>query len=59
MILKWIAPIEEILTKRKQPKQSPPSSTTENTKSVTNKRFKNNVIKGGIISDSHTLSGRE
>ena len=50
--------------KKKKPKQSPDTATkiiskNENTKSVTNKRPKNNVIKGGNISDIHTLSGRE
>ena len=59
MILKWIVLIEERLKIKKKPKQSPSSTTTENTKSVTNKRSKNNLIKGGNISYSHTLSGRE
>ena len=45
--------------KKKKPKQSSPSTTTENTKSVTNKRSKNKVIKGGDISDNHTLTGKE
>ena len=45
-------------SKKKKPKQSP-SSTTENTKSVTNKRSKNHVIKGGNISDNHTISNKE
>ena len=31
----------------------------KNTKSVPNKKSKNNVIKGGNISDIHTISGRE
>ena len=44
--------------KKKKPKQSP-STITENIKSVTNKTSKNNVIKGGNISDIHTLSGKE
>ena len=57
--IKMDSPYRRNTNKKKKPKQSPPSSTTENTKSVTNKRFKNNVIKGGNISDSHTLSGRE
>ena len=34
-------------------------SDNKHTKSVTNERSKNNVIKGGNVSDSHTLSGRE
>ena len=39
--------------KKKKPKQSPSSSTTEN------KKAKNNAIKGGNVSDTHTISGRE
>ena len=39
--------------KKKKPKQ--PSDT----KTVPNKRSKNNVIKVGNISDTHTISGRE
>ena len=39
--------------KKKKPKQSP------DTKSVPNKKSKNNVMKGGNISDIHTLSGKE
>ena len=34
-------------------------SKNENTKSVTNKKSKNNVIKGGNVSDIHTISGKE
>ena len=50
--------------KKKTPKQKPPTVTeniseNENTKSVTNKRSKNNVMKGGNISDIHTISGKE
>ena len=50
--------------KKKTPKQNPPNVTeniskNENTKSVTNKRSKNNVMKGGNISDIHTISGKE
>ena len=51
--------------KKKKPKQAPSSSTTEsiskneNTKSVMNKKSKNNVMKGGKISDIHTISGKE
>ena len=45
--------------KKKKPKQSPSSITTENIKSVPNKKSKNNVMKGGNISDTHTISGRE
>ena len=48
--------------KKKNTKRLP--NTTENTKtgnikSVTNKKSKNNVIKGGNISDIHTISGKE
>ena len=57
--IKMDSPYRRNTNKKKKPKQSPSSTTTENTKSVTNKRSKNNVIKGGNISDSHTLSGRE
>ena len=39
--------------KKKKPKQSP------DTKSVPNKKSKKNVMKGGNISDIHTLSGKE
>ena len=50
--------------KKKTPKQKPSTVTeniskNENTKSVTNKKSKNNVIKVGNISDTHTLSGKE
>ena len=44
---------------KKKPKQSPSSTTTENIKSVPNKKSKNNVMKGGNVSDTHTISGRE
>ena len=37
--------------KKKKPKQSPDIKTENNSKSVTNKKSKNNVIKGGNISD--------
>ena len=51
---------------QKKPKQSP-DTTTENTKTVIdesskNKRIKNRTkseMKGGNISDIHTISGRE
>ena len=39
--------------KKKKPKQPP------DTKSVPNKKSKNNVRKGGNFSDIHTLSGKE
>ena len=50
--------------KKKTPKQKPSTVTeniskNENTKSVTNKRSKNNVIKGGNTSDIHTITGKE
>ena len=50
--------------KKKTPRQKP-STVTENisknekTKSVTNKKSKNNVIKGGNTSDVHTITGKE
>ena len=45
--------------KKKKPKQSPDTTTEKNSKSVTNKRSKNNVIKGGNVSDTHTITGKE
>ena len=50
--------------KKKTPKQKPPivtedQSKNENIKPTTSKRSKNNVMKGGNISDIHTLTGRE
>ena len=50
--------------KKKKPKQSPDTKTkniskNENTKSVPNEKSKNNVIKGGNVSDIHTISGKE
>ena len=45
--------------KKKKPKQSPDIKTENISKSVTNKKSKNNVIKGGNISDIHTISGKE
>ena len=50
--------------KKKTPKQKPPTVTedlskNENKKPVTSKRSKNNVMKGGNISDFHTISGEE
>ena len=44
--------------KKKKPKQLP-DTKTENFKSVPNKKSRNNVIKGGNISDIHTISGKE
>ena len=61
--IKMDSPYRRTNHKKKKPKQSPDTteiiSKNENTKSVTNKRSKNNVLKGGNVSDSHTLSGRE
>ena len=50
--------------KKKTPKQKPSTLTenhskNENIKPTTNKRSKNNVIKGGNIADIHTISGNE
>ena len=50
--------------KKKTPKQKPSTVTedhskNENIKPVTSKRSKNNVMKGGNISDIHTISGKE
>ena len=50
--------------KNKTPEQKPSTVTedhskNENIKPITSKRSKNNVIKGGNISDIHTLSGRQ
>ena len=45
--------------KKKKPNQSPDIKTENISKSVTNKKSKNNVIKGGNISNIHTLSGKE
>ena len=49
--------------KKKTPKQKPPTVTedhskNENIKPTTSKRSKNNVIRGGNISDIHTISGK-
>ena len=51
--IKMHSPYNRNINKKKKPKQSPSSTTTENKKS------KNNVIKGGIVSDNHTITGRE
>ena len=45
--------------KKKTPKQKPSTVTENISKLVTNKKSKNNVIKGGYISDIHTKSGKE
>ena len=50
--------------KKKSPKQKPSTVTevqskNENIKPTTSKRSKNNVMKGGNISDIHTISGKE
>ena len=57
--IKMDSPYRIINNKKKKPKQSPSSTTTENIKSVPNKKSKNNVMKGGNVSDTHTISGRE
>ena len=50
--------------KKKTPKQKPPTVTedlskNENKKPVTSQRSTNNVMKGGNISEIHTISGKE
>ena len=50
--------------KKKTPKQKPSTVTedhseNENIKPTTSKRSKNNVIKGGNISNIHTITGQE
>ena len=45
--------------KKKSTKQKPSTVTENISKSVTNKKSKNNVIKVGNISDIHTISGKE
>ena len=50
--------------KKKTPKQKPSTVTedhskNENIKPITSKRSRNNVIKGGNISDIHTTMGKE
>ena len=50
--------------KKKSPKQKPSTVTEdhskeENIKPTTSKRSNNNVMKGGNISDIHTISGKE
>ena len=45
--------------KKKTPKQKPSTITENIFKSVSNKKSKNNVIKGGNISDIHTISAKE
>ena len=57
--IKMDSPYRINYNKKKKPKQSPSSTTTENIKSVPNKKSKNNVMKGGNASDTHTISGRE
>ena len=64
--IKMDSPYRRNNHKKKKPKQSP-DTTTENTKTVIDepskyKRIKNRTkseIKGGNISDIHTISGRE
>ena len=62
--IKMDSPYKRNNHKKKKPKQSPDTTTeiiskNENTKTVANKRPKNNVMKGSNFSDIHTLSGRE
>ena len=45
--------------KKKTPKQKPSTKTENISKSLPNKKSKNNIRKGGIISDIHTLTGKE
>ena len=45
--------------KKKTHKQKPPTVTENISKSVTNKKSKNNIIKGGNISDIHIISDKE
>ena len=45
--------------KKKTPKQKLDTKTENISKSDTNKKSRNNVIKGGNISDIHTISGKE
>ena len=62
--IKKDSPYRKSNHKKKKPKQSPDTKTkniskNENTKSVPNEKSKNNVIKGGNVSDIHTISGKE
>ena len=62
--IKMDSPYRIINHKKKTPKQKPSTVTeniskNENFKSVTNKRSKNNIIKGGNTSDIHTITGKE
>ena len=45
--------------RQKQSTMTEDHSKNENIKQVTSKRSKNNVLKGGNISDIHTISGKE
>ena len=51
--IKMDSPYRININKKKKPEQLP------DTKTAPNKRSKNSVIKGGDISDTHTISGRE
>ena len=55
--IKMDSPYRRNTNEKRKPNQS--YFTTENTKSVSNKRSKNSIIKGGNISDSHTISNKE
>ena len=57
--IKMDSPYRMNNNKKKTPKQKPTTTTENISKSVTNKKSKNNVIKGGNISDIHTLSGKD
>ncbi len=62
--IKMDSPYRIINHKKKTPKQKQSTVTeniskTENTKSVTKKRSKNNAIKGGNNSDIQTITGKE
>ena len=45
--------------KKKTPRQKSSTITEDISKSVTNNKSENNVLKGGNISDIHTISGKE
>ena len=62
--IKMESPYRRNNNKKKKPTQKQSTVTediskNENTKSVTNKRSKNNVIKGGNTSDTHSISDKE
>ena len=57
--IKMDSPYRNNNDKKKKPKQKPSTVTENISKSVTNKKSKNNVMKGGNFSDIHTISGKE